>query len=45
MVGYGIGYIIGAYYANRWVVFIISVLGAIISYELYDKKILKDTRF
>jgi MFS family permease len=45
MAGYAIGYIIGAYYANRWVVFFLSILGAIISYELYNRKILKDTRF
>ena len=43
--GYTIGYVIGAYYANRWVVFLLSVLGAALSYELYNRKILKDVRY
>ena len=45
MAGYTIGYIIGAYYANRWIVFLLAVLGAVLSYELYNRKILKDTRY
>ena len=43
--GFTIGYIIGVYYASRWIVFAMFALGAILSYKLYDKKILSDTRF
>ena len=45
MVGFVIGYLIGVYYGSRRVVIALFVLGSIISYKLYDKKILKDTRF
>ena len=45
MVGFAIGYIIGAYYGSRWIVVISFVAGAILSYKVYDKKILKDTKY
>lgn len=43
--GFFIGYLIGVYYGNRKIVITLFVLGAILSYKLYDKKILKDIRF
>ncbi len=43
--GFVIGYLIGVYYGSRRVVIILFVLGAILSYKLYDKKILRDIRF
>lgn len=43
--GFVIGYLIGVYYGSRRVVIALFVLGAILSYKLYDKKVLKDTRF
>ena len=43
--GFVIGYLIGVYYGSKRVVIILFVLGAILSYKLYDKKILRDIRF
>lgn len=43
--GFVIGYLIGAYYGSRKVVIALFVVGAILSYKLYDKKILKDTKY
>ena len=43
--GFIVGYIIGVYYGSRTVVILLFVIGAILSYKLYDKKILRDTRF
>ena len=43
--GFVIGYLIGVYYGSRRIAIILFVLGAILSYKLYDKKILKDIRF
>ena len=43
--GFFIGYLIGVYYGSRRVVIALFVIGAILSYKLYDKKILRDTRF
>lgn len=43
--GFVIGYLIGVYYGNRRLMIILFVLGSIISYKLYDKKILRDVRF
>ena len=43
--GFVIGYLIGVYYGNRGIVIALFVIGAIFSYKLYDKKILRDTRF
>lgn len=45
IVGFVIGYVIGAYYGSRWVVVILFAAGAILSYKIYDKKILKDTKY
>lgn len=43
--GFVIGYLIGAYYGNKRFIIILFAIGSIISYKLYDKKILKDVRF
>lgn len=40
--GFVIGFLIGAYYANRAIVIILFAIGAILSYKLFDKKILRD---
>jgi uncharacterized membrane protein len=45
VLGFVIGYLIGVYYGSRKLVIILFVIGAILSYALYDNKILKDTRF
>ena len=43
--GFVMGYLIGVYYGNRkWVIFLF-VIGVIIGYKLYSKKILKDTKY
>ncbi len=43
--GFVIGYLIGVYYGSRRIVIVLFVIGAILSYKLYEKKILRDTRF
>lgn len=43
--GFVVGYLIGVWYGNRIVVIVLFVVGAILSYKLYEKKILKDVRF
>lgn len=43
--GFVIGYLIGIYYGSRGIAIILFIVGAILSYKLYDKKILKDIRF
>ena len=45
IIGFVIGYLIGVYYGSRRIVIALFVIGAILSYKLYEKKILKDTRF
>jgi len=45
IIGFVIGYIAGVYYGNRKVVMVLFVIGAIIGYKLFDKKILKDTKY
>ncbi len=45
MAGFAIGYVIGVYYASRSIVVLMFILGAVLSYKLYDKKILRDTRY
>lgn len=43
--GFVAGYLIGAYYGNRAIVIGLFAAGAMLSYKLYDKKFLNDTRF
>lgn len=45
MAGFAIGYVIGAYYGSRLVVIALFITGAILSHYLFDKKILKDTKY
>ncbi|MBI4143280.1 hypothetical protein HY487_00180 [Candidatus Woesearchaeota archaeon] len=45
MAGFVVGYLIGAYYGNKRLIIVLFVVGSIIGYKLYDKKILKDVRF
>lgn len=45
MVGFLIGYLIGVYYGSRRVLIVLFVMGSILSYILYDKKLLKDTKY
>ncbi|MBI2654592.1 hypothetical protein HYX02_07365 [Candidatus Woesearchaeota archaeon] len=43
--GFVIGFAMGVYYGSKWVVIGLFVLGGILSYKMYNKKILKDIRF
>lgn len=43
--GFVIGYLIGVYYGSRRIVIALFVIGAVLSYKLYDRKILRDIRF
>ena len=43
--GFILGYLIGMRYGNRIVVIIIFLIGAVLSYQLFNKRILKDSRF
>ena len=43
--GFAIGYLIGAYYGSKMVVALLFVIGAILGYKLFDKKILKDIKY
>lgn len=43
--GFVVGYLIGVYYGSRRIMIALFVIGAVLSYKLYDKKILRDTRF
>lgn len=43
--GFVVGYLIGIYYGNRKIVIALFVIGAIMSYKLYDKKILRDIKY
>lgn len=43
--GFVIGYLIGVYYGSREIVIALFGIGAVLSYKLYDKKVLRDVRF
>lgn len=43
--GFVIGYLIGIYYGSRRIVIALFVIGVILSYKLYDKKILRDIKY
>lgn len=45
LLGFLLGYLVGAYYGSRLITTAMFVAGAITSYKLYDKKILKDALF
>ena len=43
--GFLIGYVIGVYQGDKKVIVILFILGAFLSYYLYNKKVLRDTLF
>ena len=43
--GFTVGYVIGAYYGSRIVVVVLFVIGSFVGYKVYEKKILKDTKY
>lgn len=43
--GFVIGYLLGVYYGSKRLVIGLFVLGTIAGYILYDRKILKDTKY
>jgi len=45
IVGFLIGYIIGAYYGNKVVILTLFLLGGILSYYLHDKGVIRDVRY
>jgi RsiW-degrading membrane proteinase PrsW (M82 family) len=45
IVAFLIGYLIGGVGTNRIIMILLFVLGIVFCYKLYDKKILKDTRY
>jgi uncharacterized membrane protein YeaQ/YmgE (transglycosylase-associated protein family) len=45
IIGFFIGYLLGAYRGEREVMSVLFVLGALISYYAYDKGILRDLRY
>lgn len=45
IIGFLIGYLVGSIYGSRKVIIVLFVLGAILSYYLYDKKVLRDIMF
>ena len=45
VLGFFIGYLIGVYYGSRIVVVVLFMLGSILGYNLYEKKILKDVTY
>jgi len=45
VIGFLVGYAIGAYYGNKSVIITLFVLGNIVSYYLYDKGIVHDIRY
>jgi len=45
IIGFLIGYLLGSIYGSRKVIIVLFVLGAILSYYLYEKKVLRDIMF
>lgn len=45
IVGFLIGYLLGAYYGNRNVMILLFVIGGFLSYCLHDSGIIKDVRY
>ena len=43
--GFAIGYLIGVYYGNKIIAALLFAIGAVLGYKLFDKKILKDTKY
>ncbi|MBW2980107.1 hypothetical protein KY360_01670 [Candidatus Woesearchaeota archaeon] len=45
IIGFLIGYLLGAYRGEREVMSVLFVIGALIGYYVYDKGVLRDLRF
>ena len=45
IISFVIGYLIGVYYGSRRVIIALFVVGAVLGYKLYEKGVLKRTRF
>ena len=45
IVGFLIGYLLGAYYGNRNVMILLFVIGAFVSYYLHESGIIRDVRY
>ena len=45
IIGFFIGYLLGAYRGEREVMSVLFVLGALIGYYIYDKGLLRDLRY
>ena len=45
IIGFVIGYAIGVYYGSKIIAIVLFIIGYIVGNKLYEKKILRDTRF
>jgi hypothetical protein len=45
LIGFLIGYLLGAYYGNRNVMILLFIIGAFLSYYLHDSGVIKDVSF
>ena len=43
--GFVIGYLLGAYYGNKGILISLFIIGALITYKLYEKKVLRDIQY
>ncbi|MBL7055084.1 hypothetical protein ISS05_04975 [Candidatus Woesearchaeota archaeon] len=43
--GFLIGYLLGSYYGNRKIIIVLFFIGAVLSYYMFDKNVLKDLPF
>jgi hypothetical protein len=45
LIGFLIGYLLGAFYGNRNIMILLFVIGAFLSYYLHDSGIIRDVRY
>ena len=45
IIGFIIGYVIGTFYGDKRITFLLFIFGAVLTYYLFDKGILRDTRY
>ena len=45
IVGFVIGYVLGAFYGNKMVILTLFIIGTFLSYYLHDKGIIHDVRY
>ena len=45
IIGFVIGYAIGVYYGSKIIAIVLFIVGYVVGNKLYEKKILRDTRF